>query len=264
MNKKFSLLLAYALTSLTACTVTRYDHYGRGSVRYSRPYAASSSSSWVVADAYEDHSTPFYISGGINYYYASGQYVYYVNGRRHCVSSLPRGGYYNHRHPLYGRGPTVIRGYSAPAPRPPAYTPSWRPSYGSGAYSSRPPSFYRPPSSQPPPSYPPSRSYPSSPYFGGSRRSAPPPSPSPQTPSFRTPYTAPVPPTPSAQPPRNPGPFRPDSRPVTPMQPGGAPVPPRPAPPSAAPAAPQGAPQPSRPAAPKKKADEPETKINAR
>jgi hypothetical protein len=264
MNKKFSLLLACALTSLTACTVTRYDHYGRGSVRYSRPYAASSSSSWVVADAYEDYSTPFYISGGINYYYDSGQYVYYVNGRRHCVPSLPRGGYYNHRHPLYGRGPAVIRGYSAPAPRPPAYAPSWRPPYGSGSYSSRPPSFYRPPSSQPPPSYPPSRSYPSSPYFGGSRRSAPPPSPSPQTPSFRTPYTAPVPPTPSAQPPRNPGSFRPDSRPVTPMQPGGAPFPPRPAPPSAAPAAPQGAPQPSRPAAPKKKADEPEAKTNAR
>lgn len=243
---------------LSACTVTSYDHYGSGSVRYSRPYAASTSSSWTVADAYEDYGTPFYISGGINYYYVSGQYVYYVNGRRHYVSSLPRGGYYNHRHPLCGRDPAVIRGYSAPAPRPPAYTPSWRPSYGSGSYSSRPPSFYRPPSSQPPPSYPPSRNYPSPPYFGGSRRSAPPPSPSPQTPSFRTPYAAaPTPPTMPAPPSRNPFTPRPESRPVVPVPPGGAPVPSRPAPPSAAPAAPQGAPQPSKPSSPRKKADEP-------
>ncbi len=105
MTKHATLCLCTLSLSLlvSGCIATRYDHYGNENIGYAAPYAATTSSSWLITTSHEDYVTPFYISGGVNYYPVSGGYVYFVNGRRHFVSRLPRGGYYNRRHPLYGR-----------------------------------------------------------------------------------------------------------------------------------------------------------------
>jgi hypothetical protein len=112
-------------TLLTGCTVTGYDLYSRGVSTYPVSYGAPGAPGLIVNQDYVDYETPYYISGGINYYYASGRYVRYVNGRRLYVSSLPRGGSYNQRHPLYGRRPAMIRGYSAPTPSAPPSPKKW-------------------------------------------------------------------------------------------------------------------------------------------
>jgi hypothetical protein len=170
-------------TLLTGCTVTGYDLYGRGVSTYPRSYGAPGAPGLIVNQDYVDYETPYYISGGINYYYASGRYVRYANGRRLYVSSLPRGGFYNQRHPLYGRRPAMIGGYSAPTP-----------------------------------SAPPTRSFPSPPSSGGSRRPVSDTAPSPKNPLFRRPTAAPGPLPPSEPPHRSRLPTQTGGRSTTPAQ----------------------------------------------
>jgi hypothetical protein len=209
-------------TLLTGCTVTGYDLYGRGGSTYPRSYGAPAAPSLLVNQDFVDYETPYYISGGINYYYASGRYVRYVNGRRLYVSSLPSGGYYNQRHPLYGRRPGMIRGYSAPTP-----------------------------------SAPPTRSFPNSPSSGGSRRPVSGAAPSSKDWLFRSSNAAPVPLPPTAPPHRSPLPTQTGGRSTTPAQRGRAPAVHRAPGPSDEPAEAQAAPEHSRSAPARKKSDQP-------
>jgi hypothetical protein len=209
-------------TLLTGCTVTGYDLYGRGGSTYPRSYGAPAAPGLLVNQDFVDYETPYYISGGINYYYASGRYVRYVNGRRLYVSSLPRGGYYNQRHPLYGRRPAMIRGYSSPTP-----------------------------------SAPPTRSFPNSPYSGGSRRPVSGAAPSPKNWLFRSSTATPVPPPLTPPPHRCPLPTQTGGRSTTPAQRGRAPAVHRAPVPTGERAEAQAASEHSRSAPARKKSDQP-------
>lgn len=89
MRSISALLLAAAfLAGVSGCVTVpmRYDGYVGG---------------YVPAASVSYHSTPYYYYGGVPYYYSSGRFMYYSGGRRLYVNTLPWGGYYNYRHPVY-------------------------------------------------------------------------------------------------------------------------------------------------------------------
>lgn len=115
------MILTLAL--LSGCVVETYDTgYAPG---YYRP---ASSLPYVREPVLVQ--TPYYVSGGVNYYFVSGQYFYVSRGRRYYVHDLPHRGVYNYQHPYYGQRAaitrTVVHSHSAPPVPPPSLA---RPTY---------------------------------------------------------------------------------------------------------------------------------------
>ena len=87
MKRLASLAIALGLVvGVSGCIPMRYDAQVGGYVP-SRPVSYS--------------RTPYYYYGGVPYYYSGGRYSYYSGGQRCYSDTLPWGGYYNHRHPVY-------------------------------------------------------------------------------------------------------------------------------------------------------------------